>query len=134
MKEAFKHIKVGVSGSRTFARLDLVRLVVQELGPCVIVSGGAVGVDTVAVEEAKRLGYPEPVIFLPDWKQYGKPAGMIRNKKIIEFSDGMTIFWDGKSKGTHGALIESKRAKKPIILVHEDGKFESIGWEPCPKS
>ena len=39
---------------------------------------------------------------------------------------------DGQSRGSHGTLIEAKRAKKPIILVTETGseiKIESIGWE-----
>lgn len=113
-------------------RLDLVRYAIQQLGPCILVSGGAIGVDTTAAEEAKRLGYPKPLIFLPNWKKFGKPAGMIRNKLIVENSDGMIFFWDGQSRGTHGCLIEAKRAKKPIILVIEIGseiKIESIGWE-----
>jgi hypothetical protein len=135
LKQPYVFSKVAVVGSRTFMRLDLVRLLVRLLGRCIIVSGGAIGVDTVAADEARRLGYPEPLIFPANWKKYGKPAGMIRNKQIVVASDGLAIFWDGQSRGTHGALIEAKRSKKPIILVTEsDAKvtIEPIGWEHVP--
>lgn len=132
-KQALKHLRVGIVGSRTFVRLDLVRLALQKIGPCIVVSGGAIGVDTTAVKEAKILGYPNPLIFLPDWKKFGKSAGMIRNKKIVTSSDGLLIFWDGKSKGTCNTLEESKKAHKPIILIIENGSrinIDTIGWKP----
>jgi len=104
-------------GSRTFERLDLVSDTVRNLGRCVVVSGGAEGVDITAEKEARRLGYPEPVVHLPNWKQHKKAAGMIRNRLIVEDSDGLIVFWDGASPGTRGTLKLAKQAKKPYILV-----------------
>ena len=135
-RQAYRYIKLGVVGSRDFKHLDLVRLTIQQFGPCVIISGGAIGVDSTAADEAKKLGYPAPIIFLPEWKKYGRAAGMIRNKLIVEASDGLVIFWDGHSKGTANTLATTKKAKKQIILVTEEGeevKSVSIGWNKCLK-
>lgn len=117
MRSPKRHVRVGVVGSRTFERLELVTDIVRHLGRCVIVSGGAKGVDITAEREALRLGYPKPVIHLPKWKQYGKVAGMIRNRLIVEDSNGLIIFWDGVSPGTRGTLEIAKQAQKPYILV-----------------
>ena len=119
-------------GSRTFERLDLVSDTVRSLGRCVVVSGGAKGVDITAEKEARRLGYPEPAIHLPKWKQQGRAAGMIRNRLIIEDSDGLIIFWDGVSPGTAGTLKLAKQAKKPHILVMISNgmtlAIEKVNW------
>ena len=127
-----RHIRVGVVGSRTFERLDLVSDTVRSLGRCVVVSGGAKGVDITAEREALRLGYPEPMIHPPKWKQQGKAAGMIRNRLIIEDSDGLIIFWDGVSPGTAGTLKLAKQAKKPHILVMISNgmtlAIEKVNW------
>ena len=61
-----------------------------------IVSGGAFGADALAEHYAKwkRLKYK---IHRPDWKKYGKLAGFIRNKLIINDCDILVAFWDGTS-------------------------------------
>lgn len=117
MRTPKRHLRVGVVGSRTFSRLDLVTDTVKNLGRCVIVSGGAEGVDITAEEEARRLGYPEPAVYLPNWKQHKKAAGMIRNRIIVEDSDGLVVFWDGVSPGTKGTIELAKKVGKPYILV-----------------
>lgn len=132
MRSPKRHLRVGVVGSRTFSRLDLVAEAVRNLGRCVIVSGGAEGVDINAEEEARWLGYPEPIIHLPNWKQYKKAAGMIRNRTIVEDSDGLIIFWDGVSSGTRGTIELAKQAKKPYILVMAANgmvlSLEKVNW------
>ena len=65
-----------------------------------IVTGGAVGVDTIAEKWAKKHGI-EWVCYLPQYKIYGgKYAPLVRNKEMIEYADECVAFWDGKSKGT----------------------------------
>ncbi len=132
MRSPKKHLRIGVVGSRTFSRLDLVAETVRNFGRCVIVSGGAKGVDTAAEKEARRLGYPEPVVYLPNWKQHKKAAGMIRNRLIVEDSDGLIIFWDGVSPGTKGTMELAKQARKPYILVMAANgmvlSLEKVNW------
>jgi hypothetical protein len=82
----------------------------------VIVSGGAAGVDTWAENAAKEYGLPKPIIFKPEWKKYGKPAGMIRNAQIIDAADCVTAFWNGISSGTANSIERARRAGKSVVI------------------
>jgi SLOG family YspA-like protein len=78
------NMKIAVVGSRSFKNLDAVRqFVFEQERTTVIVSGGASGVDSVAVSEARRLRMPYEV-HLPDWNRHGRSAGPIRNREIID--------------------------------------------------
>lgn len=52
-----------------------------------IVEGGADGVDTIAKEVSLELGYSvtEFKVTRDDWSRYGKGAGPIRNKKMLDY-------------------------------------------------
>lgn len=68
-----------------------------------IVSGGARGVDSLAERLANEETFLKK-IFPADWNKYGKSAGPIRNRQMVEYikeKDGVClIFWDGQSRGT----------------------------------
>lgn len=98
-------INLAVIGSRTFtdgptlwAELDSMKDYIR----CII-TGGADGADKLAEAWAVARGVPCLVIH-PDWKQYGKAAGPMRNQEIIANCDEVLAYWDGKSKGTQHAL------------------------------
>lgn len=110
-------INLAVIGSRTYTDgaemwviLDALRANIR----CVI-TGGATGADTYAELWAKQRGVPVKVI-PAEWDKYGKSAGPIRNKEIIENCDEVLAFWDGKSKGTQHALALARREEKVIHL------------------
>ena len=110
-------MRIAVVGSREFVNLDEVRQFVREQErTTVIVSGGARGVDSVAVDEAKRLRMPYEV-HLPDWSKHGKAAGAIRNRTIVEAADEVVAFWDGRSRGTKISIDIAKALKKPVRVV-----------------
>ncbi len=94
-------MRVAIVGSRKYPNWHQVHSLVRSRLPeaCTIVSGGAEGVDTWAANAArKRLGFPEPRIFLP---KKPLPAGyFIRNQQIVDFADVLIAFWDGRSRGT----------------------------------
>jgi tyrosyl-tRNA synthetase len=48
-------------------------------------------------------------IYKPDWEKYGKAAGVIRNEDIINYSDRVIAFWDGKSKGTKNSIDHARK-------------------------
>jgi hypothetical protein len=111
-------MKIAIIGGRDF---DDYQLMIQTLTPYTemvtcVVSGGAKGADSLgekwAIENNK-----ETLIHIPDWKSYGKSAGFIRNKDIINDADIIFAFWDGKSKGTNNSIQIAKKIKKEIIIV-----------------
>lgn len=55
--------------------------------------------------------------FSPDWKQHGRAAGPIRNRKMAEYIDGVLLIWDGKSRGSANMKKEMEALGKPIFEV-----------------
>lgn len=81
-----------------------------------IVSGGAVGVDQSAAEYAKQKGL-KLTVFLPEYSLYGRAAPIIRNKKIVDYSDKIVAFWDARSKGTLSVIKYAKKTKKECEVI-----------------
>ena len=90
-------MKVAVIGSRGLSVSDLGRYLPENTTE--IVSGGARGVDTSAREYALSHGI-KLTEFLPEYTRFGRSAPLKRNITIIEYSDIVLAFWDGKSRGT----------------------------------
>lgn len=88
----------------------------RETGPLdVVVSGGAAGPDRTAIEWANSRGVPCEIHYA-EWSKYGKRAGMVRNKKMLETADAVIAFWDGESRGTKN-MIEIANAKGIPVKV-----------------
>ena len=88
-----------------------------------IISGGAKGADTLGERYAIDNNI-ECVIHYPDWGQYGKSAGYIRNGLIIADADIVLSLWDGMSKGTkHSMDIATKEGKSLIVYNFLEKKF-----------
>lgn len=105
-----------VVGSRTYNNYGMMEAVLDKLDISYIVSGGAVGADTVAKLYAHQ-NYIRIVEFKPDWGQFGKRAGYIRNIKIVQEADEIVAFWDGESPGTKHTIELAKKAGKPVIII-----------------
>lgn len=112
---ALEGLAVAIVGSREYADLDAVRTYVRDLvcyvGARLIISGGARGVDRVAVATAKQHGGMTKV-YPADWQRHGKRAGFIRNQQIVHNADKVVAFWDGKSNGTHHTIKLADDANK----------------------
>lgn len=93
-------MRIAIVGSRQFAQLERVHAYVAALpADTTVVTGGALGVDQAAEAAARARGL-SLLIFLPEWKRYGKRAGLVRNDQIVEASEKVVAFWDGVSRGT----------------------------------
>jgi hypothetical protein len=114
--------KIAIVGSRSFKKQSdfktmnkfiLSKIKIEEISQ--VVSGGAKGADSLGKKFAglHKLKYKE---FLPDWKTYGRSAGMIRNNYIIRNADIVFAFWDGKSKGTKNSIKIAKDTGKDLFL------------------
>lgn len=82
-----------------------------------VVHGGASGVDAQADQLARALDIPV-TIFRPDWKNLGKAAGPMRNRRIAGYADAL-IALDG-GDGTADMIRAARRAKLPVY-VHPPG-------------
>jgi hypothetical protein len=114
-----------VSGGRAVTDVDLVQSGLSEhiaqlasVGNRVtmIIHGMASGVDTIAGNYGRDHNL-RIVEFPADWERYGRAAGPIRNKEMIEYGDELLAFWDGKSKGTGGTIKLARRAGIPVSVI-----------------
>jgi uncharacterized protein related to proFAR isomerase len=113
-------MKYGIIGSRTFSDYDLLTYVLDKHNISLIVSGGARGADSLGARYADERQIHK-IIFSPDWDKYGKRAGFIRNKQIVNESDFIIAFWDLHSVGTRHSLDLAKKLGKLSIVVGFDG-------------
>jgi len=81
-----------------------------------IVSGGAPGTDTMAVEYAKRNKI-EYIEYPAKWTQYGNSAGMLRNTTIVEQSTIILAFWDYRSSGTYDTINKATWFNKELHKI-----------------
>lgn len=116
------NLKVGIVGSRSFPQLDMVEFLVKEFPSGItIVSGGAVGVDSKAVEIAKKAGL-EVIEYLPitegikEQYEFTK-AYYNRNQKIVDNSDIIIAFTEKDNGGTWDTIKRARRANKPVKVI-----------------
>lgn len=127
-----KHI--GVIGSRNFVDYDKINEVLSKLNEkyeLIIVSGGANGADSLGEKWADE-NHCETMIFHADWKDLSQPdariktnkygikydanAGFRRNKEIVDNSDLVIAFWDGKSPGTKNSIDYANKTNTRVII------------------
>jgi len=109
-------MNIAVIGSREFNNEKLMFSTLDQFDICKLISGGARGADTLA----EKYAYENSIIteiFYPDWNRFGRGAGFIRNKEIIENCDMVVAFWDGKSKGTLSSIQLATKALKEVLII-----------------
>jgi len=114
-------MKLGIVGSRGIDRVIAKEIITQVVNRAynsmdTIVSGGASGVDTWAGEYATEEGL-ELIIFLPNYREFGRYAPLKRNLQIINASDFILAIWDGKSRGTKHTIDQARKIGKVVMVV-----------------
>ena len=122
-------MKLAIVGSRGFEDYELLKKYVLSKVDIdeveMIVSGGAKGADTLAEQFALEFG-KNMSLHYPNWEQYGKCAGMIRNQSIVNYADVIMVFWDGASKGTADTIKKASMNLQKTIYVcryKEDDRY-----------
>ena len=107
-------MKYAIVGSRKLGNIALERYIPKDASE--IVTGGAVGVDSVAADYARAAGL-ELTLFLPEYERYGRAAPIVRNKRIVDYADEVIAFWNGCSKGTLSVINYAKKTGKPCKII-----------------
>jgi len=123
-------MRVAVVGSRSITNQDEINYHLDKLLlPCggengdevTIISGGAIGVDTLAREWAK-INKKDFILFKPyhlldNSVAYHPRYFFVRNKEIINNCDIVIVFWDGKSNGTKDAMKQARKQGKELRVI-----------------
>ena len=120
-------MKVVIAGSRDFENYHLVEEAVirSHFDVSVVLSGGARGIDRLGIAFARNHNF-QAQIFVPEWKRFGKSAGMIRNRQMATAADAVIAIWDGKSKGTRNMIELASKLRLPcfVLLINCDKSFD----------
>lgn len=114
-------MRVLVCGSRNWAdRAAILRELSRFPQGTTIIEGGCRGADRLAVGAAEELGF-KVVEFRADWKQYGRAAGPIRNRRMLDEGrpDLVLAFHADikKSCGTADMVRQARRAGVPVRVI-----------------
>lgn len=109
-------MRVQITGDRNWTDRSVIekalRVVMTETGHApVVVHGAARGADSLSGEVAEELGCTVEV-YPADWLKYGKAAGPIRNKQMLDTGpDVVLAFHDDleNSKGTRHCVTEAEK-------------------------
>ncbi len=81
----------------------------------VFVSGNCRGADSLGEKYAAENSF-NLELYPADWNRFGKRAGPLRNKYMVEISDYIICFWDGKSRGTKSVIDFAQIFHKPLKI------------------
>ena len=114
-----KGTTVLVCGSRDWNDRTKIRVMMERLkyeGYKTIIEGEARGADTMAREEALKLGMH--VIAMPaKWKLYGKSAGMRRNQEMLNKKPDLVLAFDMGTPGTAHMIAIAKMAGVQVVRI-----------------
>jgi hypothetical protein len=119
-------MKVLACGDRYWTDKELIRSWLSKLQDFrfdVLIEGEARGADSIARDEGYQMGY-EVNPFPADWTRYGRSAGPIRNRAMLDMHPDLVMaFHDdlSKSKGTADTVREAVKRKIPVIVVGHTG-------------
>ena len=111
--------RIVIGGYRNFNNYEIFKNFVdlcvgQETG-ITILSGHCKGTDLMAERYAKEKGFALE-IYPADWKKYGKAAGPIRNRQMVENADTVIAFVSKTASGTKNLIENAKRLNKELFI------------------
>ena len=97
-----------VCGGRSFSDVDFLEKKLSELNISCIVHGGALGADYLAGQYAISNSIPE-IVIKPQWTNFGKSAGVIRNSWMIKFIPVDLVMAFPGGVGTRNMIEQAKQ-------------------------
>ena len=118
-------MNVLVCGDRHWNDWLAIRRELSKLDPTqtTIITGGATGADSIAEQAARRLEFFCVMVFPAWWDRQFKPAGPIRNRRMLEWGkpDLVLAFHKnlGESKGTADMVMVARKAGVEVRVFTE---------------
>lgn len=114
-------MKIIIAGGRDFKDYKQLCSICNDILPqfenVSLISGTARGADRLGERYAKEHGYKVKK-FPADWTAFGNRAGIIRNRQMAEYADGLIAFHDHKSKGTKNMIFEANKEELMIVVAY----------------
>ena len=111
-------MRVLVTGDRHWDDRGIVTQVIKDLlreyWLTTIIEGEAPGADLISRKIALSMGV-DVTAFPANWTKYGKAAGPIRNKRMIEEGEPDLVV------AFHDNLMQSKGTRNMVELAHREG-------------
>lgn len=120
-------MKIIVCGGRHFYDYELLKRKIQTVinmhhlkyEDIEIVSGHCEGADMLGEKYAQEFG-ASITIFPAQWEKYGRAAGPIRNKQMVDYikedeNPLVIAFTSPRTKGTRNTIKEAKKLNIPVI-------------------
>lgn len=121
--ESGRPIMVVVCGSRDWTDAETIRRRLNRLPRnSLVITGGCRGADQLAAALVPGASCRSEVI-PADWKQYGKAAGMIRNKAMIDRKPHLVIAFrleHAPSPGTRDTIQRARRRNIPVEVITDE--------------
>jgi hypothetical protein len=106
-----------IAGTRSLTDYKLVEGAVEASGfeVTTVISGAAKGIDRLGERWAEKRSVPVER-FPADWDAYGKPAGHIRNREMVEVAEALVAVWDGVSTGTEDCIAQARQRGLKVFV------------------
>ena len=116
-------MKVLICGDRNWTDSESIfRELIKFPKDTTVIEGEARGADTLGRIEAEKLGF-EVLKFPAKWKEYGRAAGSIRNRQMLDEGrpDRVLAFHHdiGASKGTANMVRQARDRGIPVSIFTE---------------
>lgn len=113
--------KIIIAGSRSIKNYDEVVYAIESAidenfmeAEFEIISGGAYGVDTMAIEYAKKHNLRYRILKPVYLSKNDRSAPIRRNAEMAKLGDALIVVWDGKSSGTRNMIEQMEKLNKPV--------------------
>ena len=114
-------MKILITGSRTWTDKKIIlKALSKQLDILYIIHGGARGADSLAGEAARELKL-DVKVYPAEWNKYGKRAGYLRNKQMLdtEKPDLVLAFHKDSSRGTQHTINLARERGIPVEIFTE---------------
>ncbi len=117
LQERYFKRRLAVVGNKDFENYNFIEKHLRVITtPDLIISGGALGVDSMAIRFAEYNNIPW-IYYPPDYNQFNYEAKQLRDRIIVDQCTELIAFWDGICEGTKYTINYALACGKEVCIV-----------------